>query len=63
MGSKVIALVAVRVRILENRVGKLERPEFHPHPQRKKKQTKTRQPLTKYQKIRKIIGLKMNLCR
>lgn len=40
MGSKVIALVAVHVRILENRVGKLERPEFHPHPQRKKNKQK-----------------------
>lgn len=37
MGSEVIALVAVYLRILENRVGKLERPEFHPHPQRRKK--------------------------
>lgn len=40
MVSKVIALVAVYVRVLENRVGKLERPEFHPHPKGKKNKQK-----------------------
>lgn len=66
MGSEVIAMVAVYLRILENRVGKLEKPEFHPHPPKERKEKKIpdrQQPLTKYQKIRKILGLKINLCR